>query len=114
MEKYNAMKFMETKDLGSVTKGFFKFTKKGKNKKMDGEDVEIILKGLEETAEKKGEKIKILIRGLNPQKMTTLKGYSENYSTEDLDDYYDGRVENPEKFKEFFFLEFTIIKNKKK
>ena len=82
MEKYNATKFMETKDLGSVTKGFFKFTKKGKNGKnemMTPKDIEFIKNGLEE-----------------------------------LDDYYEGLFENPEKFKEFFFLEFTIIKNKKK
>jgi predicted DNA-binding antitoxin AbrB/MazE fold protein len=75
-------------------------------------DIENIVKALEETALKKGEKAKIMIRGMNGTGMRTLKGYNENLEEKYEDDYFLGRVKDTTKFSNYYQLQIYIQKQK--
>jgi hypothetical protein len=78
------------------------------------QDIEDILDGIEEEAEKKNEKIQIMIRGLRIDKYSTLKTFTthlDDYLRDD-DDYYDGKVSQSEKFSKFNQVTFIIQKQK--
>ncbi len=74
------------------------------------EEIQEIVQGLQDAAEKKGQKIRILVRGLSPIGMFTLKGYNDEFNVEQLEDYYQNRVQLVSKFATFSQLQITIEK----
>ena len=55
---------------------------------------------------------KIMVRGLAPDKWTTMKGYSQDFPTDDdYDDYLINKVKDISKFKHFFQVQVTTEEN---
>jgi hypothetical protein len=75
------------------------------------EDLGEIITSLNNSASKKFNGHKIMVRGENIQQVFTLKGYNDSMDGIDdvLDDYYVGRVNETGKFDDFFNLFVTII-----
>ena len=100
----------QTKFKNGMSKTEFKFTSK-KGKVITREEVQNIIQAIEARAAKDNEDIKLLIRGLNAQRWTTIKGYNEDV-VDDMDEYYDARkVKDASKFNEYFQLQVTIYKS---
>lgn len=53
---------------------------------------------------------KVIVRATNILRDTTLKGFNDDFMTEDeYDDYARGRVKNYEKFKYFYSFTVTVV-----
>jgi len=53
---------------------------------------------------------KVVVRGLNILRDTTLKGFDDEFIDEDIyDDYTKGKVANADKFKYFYNLTITVL-----
>jgi hypothetical protein len=62
-----------------------------------------------------GSDAKILVRGMNILRSTTLKGMDDDLMTEEqYDEYTQGKVEDNDKFKYFTNLQLTIVKPNKR
>ena len=53
-----------------------------------------------------------MVRGENIHKMTTMKGFENDDYIDYDDDYYEGHVDSAEEFKQYFYVEITIRKNR--
>ena len=82
-------------------------------KQMDVSDVQELVNGLESTATKKKEKVKILVRALLIDKWITLKGYDDELDIEDFEEYYRNKVADPSKFEKFIQLQISVAKQNK-
>ena len=80
---------------------------------MDVSDVSEIVNGLQAVANKKGEKVKIMVRALLVDKWITLKGYDQELDLMDFDEYYENKVADPSKFEKFIQLQVSIAKQNK-
>ena len=111
MSKYN-VKMINQFDLGNDAKETkFKYTKKGKKKMITRNEVIQINNEIQNAINtkygaKKGNQARTLIRGMNPQRWTTIKGMDEQQIT-DEDEYY--ILNNIDVLSEYYFLEITII-----
>lgn len=75
------------------------------------EDIKPIVENFEKNAKDKYKNHKLMVRAQNIQQFFTLKGYDDNNINiiEDIEDYYQGRVEDAGKFGKFFQLFLTIV-----
>jgi len=101
MPKYNT-KLIATKPVGKATKTSYQITKKGNIKVIDVKDILAKLS-------KPGSNAKIMIRGLNADKWSTLKGFSTDLNIEDFEDYYKNKVNDSSKFEYFTQLEVSVF-----
>jgi hypothetical protein len=77
------------------------------------EEVMELAVGLEKIGEKQGEYVKMLIRGLGPIRMHTLKGFDEDLKTlDDYEEYFNNNVKDTVKFESFYQLQITIFQQK--
>lgn len=90
----------------------YDFKKKSGKFDIGNKDIEHILEGIEEEAEKNNERVKIMIRGLNIDKWFTLKTFSQDINLLDDDDYYNGKVKESSKFEKFGDLRITVMRSK--
>jgi hypothetical protein len=51
----------------------------------------------------------IMIRGLRPDRWSTLKNFGQDLSYQDEEDYLDGKVKDTTKFNKYFQVEITVI-----
>jgi hypothetical protein len=80
----------------------------------DKENQLFTFKQVKEYCEKKQKQLpenaKMIIRGLNILRDTTLKSYDDNFMTEDeYDNYSKGKVKDSSKFDKFYNFTITII-----
>jgi hypothetical protein len=79
------------------------------------EEVMELAVGLEKIGEKQGEHVQMLIRGLGPDRMHTLKGFDEDLKTlDDYEEYFNNNVKDTVKFESFYQLQITIFSTKNK
>jgi len=72
------------------------------------ENIEDYLYQIEKEARKRKKNIEVMLRGQNIHQWTTIKGYEEDYNSERLEEYYDNRAREPEKFKSFNIVDVYI------
>jgi len=54
---------------------------------------------------------KIMVRGLNIQKWSTLKGFENDYDPMAIAEYYKNKVDDPSKFTTFNQLQISVLKD---
>jgi 23S rRNA pseudoU1915 N3-methylase RlmH len=105
------MKNILSKELGSKKIGNIQTNTvqlyKPKGKRLSSEDVSNVLKALEAKVKAKGENVQFLIRGLNGDRIKTLKAYNQNLNMKEFDDYYQGLDEENDNFTHFYQLQIT-------
>jgi hypothetical protein len=111
-DKFNYKQIGKTMQLKKMKESVFHVNlKDGKLMKLI--DIENLVKATEQGAAKRGEHIRILIRGTNGAKTFTLKGYDEDLEAKYVDDYYLGKVKDASKFSKFYSLQVHIQKSTK-
>jgi hypothetical protein len=79
-------------------------------KNLSIDDIAEIAKSIQTQADKKKEKIKMMIRGLNIDKWYTVKSFDSDLNADEIDDYLDGQVHDTNKFNDFFQIHVTIYR----
>ena len=99
------------KYFGNIKETTVSFTAKNGKNDINKHEVEAMLKSITSTGEMRGAKIKTLVRGMNCQRMFTLKTLDGDLLIKDFDDYYENgnRVKNPDKFEKFSEINVTIL-----
>jgi hypothetical protein len=62
---------------------------------------------LESKVRAKGENVEFLIKGLNGDRIKTLKAYNKDLDMKDFDDYYEGLDEENDNFTHFYQIQIT-------
>ena len=75
-------------------------------KKIKRDEIKAILEELKKLD--KNDEAEFLIRARHSARITTLKGFDQEYIKDD-DEYYEGDI-NKDKFNKFFYAEFTVRK----
>ena len=111
----NNYKIEQTKENilrpGGKVDTVLKVYKKNKGK-INEDELKEILKSIKDSDRKKGTNIQTMVRGENIHKMTTMKGFENDDYIDYDDDYYEGHVDSAEEFKQYFYVEITIRKNR--
>ena len=94
----------QTRIIGSTRLNTVQFYKK-KGSRITADEVKRTLAKLEEKS--KGKNIQFLIKGLNGDRMKTLKGWNSELDIKDFDDYYEGLDEETANFDEFYQIQIT-------
>lgn len=102
----------EKKDYGTTTKEEIKLTLQNNKAEIGYDDVEKIVKRMEDEFEKDNVNAKILVRGMNIHKMRTLKGFKTKLNDIDVSDYYEDAVNDVSKFLKFSQLQIIVVKEK--
>jgi hypothetical protein len=99
------------KKIGKVTETTIKLTRRD-DKPISMALAKQTIEGLIDRTHKNNGKI--LVRALNAEKWTTLKGFDTDFDEDNYDEYYENRVQSKDidKFKEFSQLEITIVMQK--
>jgi hypothetical protein len=111
MNKYNKQ-VLQNEKFKNSTKTTVQINKTNKTQ-MEVSDVSEIVKGLQAVANKKGEKVKIMVRALLVDKWITLKGYDQELDLMDFGEYYENKVADSSKFDKFIQLQVSIAKQNK-
>ena len=74
------------------------------------DEVKKIMKDIEDTAHKNGDKIKTMVRGLNKTRWNCFKRYDSELDMVDEHDYMRGRVADAKDYSNFYQLEIHIAK----
>lgn len=82
--------------------------KKKKDEFITMEEIEELQNDLAE----KTEYYNVCIRGLNGVSWTTIKGYDQEFNDPTVYEYFTNKVEDAERFTEFYQLELYVYKNK--
>ncbi len=107
IKNYNIEKIDEV-DLPKGKKEIqFKYTRSDK-KMMTRDEVKKIISDLSSGARKKNKRIKFMIRGQNPMRWTTIKGFDVQDIDED-DEYYNNTVQNDTQFNTYYKIHLTVI-----
>jgi hypothetical protein len=101
---------LKTKTYVDSKQTTFQMVRSDKTPKISVKDIRKIVSDLETKANKQNNNIKIAIRGLNPEKYHTLKGFSTDLRIVDFEDYLRGKVKDTSKFEFFSQVEVTILK----
>jgi|688.fasta_scaffold855491_2 hypothetical protein len=103
-------KLLKNKTIGNQSYKVNQITLDEDEENFTLDDVKDVLKTFEK--QKKSDKDKVMIRGLNGMNWVLLKALNKNLFTEkEIDDYLEAQVQDAQKFKEFSQLEVSIIKN---
>jgi hypothetical protein len=107
MDKFN-INVVETNDFGDSIEKTTTISKKSK-KRISPEEIRKISEKLLKNAPK-GSKIRI--RGLGIDRWNTLQSYDKALQILDYEEYYEGKVKEPNKFADFSQIEITLLKIK--
>jgi GTPase Era involved in 16S rRNA processing len=102
---YNIVKIREDRLPRGKKDTIIKVFRKDK-KKLKRDEIKAILEELKK--KDKHDDTKFLIRARHSARITTLKGFDQEYIL-DADEYYDDDI-NKDKFDRFFYAEFTVRK----
>lgn len=109
MSKFK-IELKEQNAYGTKVRQFFKVTLKNGKPNISFDDVRQVTKDLEDSYKDKGrDDLQFMVRGLNIQRMRTLKGFNSDFDEERFDDYYSADVDNPDKFTKFSQLQITVF-----
>ena len=100
---------LKTVKIGKVQQTTVQMSRNDK-KMLSMDEIAEISKSIQTQADKKNEKIKIMIRGLNIDKWYTLKSFHSDLNPDEVDDYLEGLVHDTHKFKDFFQIHLTVYK----
>ena len=100
---------LKTVKIGKVQQTTVQMSRNDK-KMLSMDEIAEISKSIQTQADKKNEKIKIMIRGLNIDKWYTLKSFHSDLNADEVDDYLEGLVHDTHKFKYFFQIHLTVYK----
>jgi hypothetical protein len=96
------------KTIGTLKQKVMKVTRVDK-KSMDINDAKDFITSLMEGADKKFKQYKMMVRGLYPDGMWTIKPFdSPNLNLMDHDEYVDGKVASTSKFQKIFQMQVFI------
>jgi hypothetical protein len=113
MANHFDFKKLKERQMVSLKEATYQVNNKKKGAMIFDHEIEAMIKSLETQALKKGERVKILVRGLNGTGIRTLKGYNEVYGARhEEDDYWLGKVKYSEKFTTYYQLQITVQKEK--
>ncbi len=105
-----AMKELGSRSFGDSTEKTFQINKSDGKSMITPEEIRKIVTSIEKQAEKKGDKIRLMIRGLNGTRRFTLKGFDEELNVMDDDEYFEGKAKDVTKFTDFFQVQITVEK----
>jgi hypothetical protein len=102
-----------TRNFLGMKEQTYKITRKDKQMNIRPKDIINLVNEIESQAKKKGETIRVMIRGLNGVRMFTLKGYDTELNVLDEEEYFDSKVRDATKFSDFSQLQVSIMKETK-
>lgn len=101
----------DKKVYGTMIKEEIKVTLQNNKSEISYKDVEKIVLAMEKGFEKEDINAKILVRGMS-DRYRTLKGYKTKLNQADIEDYYEGLVEDTSKFLLFSQLQIIVVKER--
>ena len=103
---------VNSRDWTDVTEKTIQFVRRDKKPITDLQQIKQLVDGLQKAADKKHDRIRILVRAMTPDGMKTLKGYNAQLALEEFDEYYQNSVQDAQKFRSFSHLQITVEKEK--
>ena len=100
---------VDQKQFGDYKQTTVKFTAKNGKNDIDKHEVEAMMKAITGVGDLRGKEIKTVVRGMNCQRMFTLKPLDGPLQIKEFEDYYDGKVKNENKFEMFSEIDITIL-----
>lgn len=107
---------MSKDKFGTYEQTTIKFTSKNKKNDIDKNEVENIVKALEDVSKKSNHSVRTVVRGMNLQRLFTLKSLDGDLLIEEFEEYYkqNPTVNDTQKFEKFSEIQITLLVNKKK
>lgn len=102
---------VEEIQFGTKKQTTIKFTAKNGKNDIDKHEVEAIFDTIEAVGEDRanGRNIRTIVRGMNCQRMFTLKALDGPLKIKDFEEYYENRVKDEHKFEMFSEINVTIL-----